>query len=117
MDFKMKKNMIVFIFLILSILSMGIVFGVDNLAEKDGHSYAINTFLDNNDDMLGLLVPAILLTITLITFAIDFGTVGVSAASLASLIILYYMNIIYINPVNLVSFIIIIGIMMYKMQG
>ena len=109
----MKKQ--IYILILMIIMVNMIVYAVE--VENRVIDYKINTFLDSNNNMLGLLIPALLLLITLITFSIDFGTVGVSMASVAGLIVLYFMNVIYINVASLTSFVIIIGIMVYKMQG
>jgi len=113
MDRLKKFNIILSIMFLLSI---SMVFAED-IIDTDRHSYISNNFIDDDNNMVGFLIPAILLTITLITFAIDFGTVGVSLASITSMILLYFLHIIYLNPINLTSLVIIIGIMIYKMQG
>lgn len=109
---KLQINILILMLVLLS----ASVFAID-LVDSESHDYSINEFLGSSSNMLGLLIPAILLVVTIITFAIDFGTVGVSAAAATSLIILYFLQIVYINPISLISFIIIVGIMIYKMQG
>ena len=114
MDRKMKWQ--INILMLMLVLLSGSVLAAD-LVDSDAHDYSVNEFLGSSSNMLGLLIPAILLVVTIVTFAIDFGTVGVSAAAAASLVILFFLQIVYLNPVSLISFIIIVAIMIYKMQG
>lgn len=113
----MKNKINILMIVLLSLIAVSPVFAVSSILEQESHDYSINEFLSTSSNKLGLLIPAILLAVTIITFAIDFGTVGVSSASSASLVVLYFLKIVYINPISLISFIIIIGIMSYKMQG
>lgn len=108
----MKKITILILMLLLSIQVVigATVVGTDRI---DGRT---NGLLSTSSNKLGFLIPAIMLAVTIICFAIDFGATGVSMASAISLLVLYLMRIIYIDIVSLASFIIIIIIMVYKIS-
>jgi len=110
----MNKSMILFS-LFVCLMSYSAI-ALDTLIDNEPLDYVSNQFLDDDNTKLGMLIPAILLVVTIIMFAVDFGAVGVAGSSVCALLLLYMLKIIYLNPVSLISFIIIVIIMIYKIQ-
>jgi hypothetical protein len=75
-----------------------------------------SVFLGTHDSMLNFLIPAILLFVVLVSFAVDFGTVGVSAVSVFSLFLLWVIGIIYLNVASLTTFILMMVILIFKIS-
>ena len=113
----MKINiLIITCFVLLTQLVSAIDIGSQTLADSDFIDGVVNEFFTSDSNRLGLLIPAILLVVTIICFSIDFGAVGVSAASALSLLVLFMLKIVYFHPFSLASFILIIVIMIYKIS-
>lgn len=113
----MKKiNFFILCLILINLLSI-IIFADDgNLFGKSSYDGRVNNFLSSSSNKLSMLLPAIMLVIVIITALIDFGAVGISIGSIGSLFILYLFKIVYINPVSLISFMLMIFILIYKMQ-
>ena len=92
------------------------IYALDELTDTTNINYVSNGFLDNDDNKVAMLIPAILLVITIIMFAVDFGAVGVSASSICALLLLYFLGIVHFEIVSLTSLIIMIIIMIYKIN-
>jgi len=114
MDNNIKIRMIVYIGVLLC-LATG-VYADQFLVNQSSHNFAVNEFLSNNKNMLSFLIPGMLLLIILVMFSIDFGVAGVCISSSFSLVLLYLAGIIYINTASLISFLIMIGIAVYKLN-
>jgi len=64
---------------------------------------------------LGLILPVLLLFITLVMFALDFGVVGIGIISSVAMIMFWFMGIVpFPNPISLISFIIIVLITTFR---
>ena len=120
MDQTINKKIILYSLLALILASVFAIAATisddESLFDNHDEDLSINTFLDTSSNKLGLLIPAILLVVTIVMFAIDFGAVGVGITSALSLVILYKLGIIYINVISLSGFIIIIAIVLYKIS-
>jgi hypothetical protein len=76
----------------------------------------VNYFLATHDSMLNFLVPGILLLVCLVSFAIDFGTVGVSAVAVLALGLMSLLGIIYVNWVSYIAFAVMIGVIIFRIN-
>ena len=113
---KVKLPSILLCYFIFMMLLMTFVYATTTLTDTESFNGRVNTLLSDNSTKLGLLFPVMLLFVTMICFAIDFGTMGVGITSIATLILLYLFKIVYFNPVWLTSLIIIIVIMLVKIN-
>ena len=108
-----------FLLLIMALSIAQIVWAVDIsgnvLIESLRHDFRANLFLSSTSMKASFLIPAIMLVVCLVCFAIDFGVVGVSAVSIVALFILFLLRIVYINPLSLIAFGIMVGIMIYRL--
>lgn len=109
----MKTQKILWLLLFLCFIP--VCFADDTLIGDDVIDYKVNTLLSSRTNKISMLIPALMLTICIISFATDYGTVGVTAASMGSLVIISLLGFIYINPVSLISFVIMIGIIIFKL--
>lgn len=96
---------------ITSVIAEGTLVGTANMK--------VNTlgFLGSAEGKISTLFPLVLLLVCIVSFAIDFGTTGVILASLGTLVFGYLMGFIAINPVNLISFCIMGGILIFSLKN
>lgn len=115
----MDKHHIIIMMLLLSLTSVAYAATLDSsehVLDISNHDARVNRFLENRDSMLNFLIPAIMLLVTLVSFAIDFGTVGVSGVCVVSLVFMTWLGIVYISTGWLIAFVIIIAVMIFKIN-
>jgi hypothetical protein len=95
---------------------VNVAFAAETLFDMAQISYEDMTLISDSSARISMILPALLLAVCLICFAIDFGATGVSFASMGSLVILYLLQIVYVNPVSLVSFVVMTGILIFKIS-
>ena len=110
-----KKILILLMLLTLTSIAFALDTSV-TLVDKDIYDGRINMFLSSHDNMLAFLIPAIMLFVCLVSFATDFGTVGVSSVSAFALFLLWIIGIVYINWISLLTFIIMVVILTIKIS-
>jgi len=66
------------------------------------------------NELLGFIIPLLLLFITIIMFAVDFGVVGIGTLSSVFLVVGWWLGFIPVHIISLISFILIISIVMFK---
>lgn len=73
-----------------------------------------NEFLSSQDNKLSLLIPALMLMISIVAFAIDFGVVGVVLGCVGGLFVCFLLGIIAISVTSIISLTIMGGIILFK---
>jgi hypothetical protein len=113
----MKQTNILMALLVITII-LQIVYAEDvaSLGRDDIYDRA-NSLLSSKENRLSMIFPSILLVISLIAVAIDFGAIGVIIASMGSLVILTWLGLVTIGWVPLISFVIMCGLLVFKIQA
>ena len=109
---------ITYIFMLLFLISLSCINikAQTVVASSSEIDYTQNDLI-TDDTRLGFLIPSILLLITIVCFAIDFGVVGVGSACLIGLIVLSMLGVVVISWYWLLSFIIITIIILSRLAG
>jgi len=109
----MKKTNIIILVLIL--LNLAVVFADDYLFDVAELSDETNVFLEDSDSQLTMLIPTFLLIISIVSFALDFGTVGVVTAAMLGLTASFFIGFLALNVISITSFIVMGGMLIYKL--
>jgi hypothetical protein len=95
--------------LVLATYDKGVVVGTDTLYTPT------NGFMETSADKISMIVPAILIIICMVCAAVDFGVIGITLASIVSLVILSILGIIGLSIVSVSAYIILGVILIGKM--
>jgi len=109
-----KKPIILLLLLLVMIVSAiaeDTLIGTANLRSDD------TGFLGSAEGKISTLFPIILLLVCIVSYMIDFGTTGVILGAMGTLLIAYLFKLISINPVNLISFILMGGILVFSLKN
>jgi hypothetical protein len=114
----MVKKFLLLLIVLLSMSSIVLALGTsESLLSNSRYDGRVNLFLATHDSMLNFLIPAIMLFVCLVTFAIDFGTVGVSGVATLSLALLWLLGIVYLNWFSLMTFAVMMVILIFKINS
>lgn len=108
----MNKTMMVSV--IITLISMTSVLATI-LIDQEAYDNTSNAFLNAQNSKLSWLLPAVMLVICITMAMIDFGTIGVTIGSMLSLVILYWIGVVYITPITLISFVVMSIILVFKL--
>jgi len=112
----LKHNLFLILYVILLcstvIAEEGYILDAESISGKD------TGLLQTTADRISMLIPVLFIVITIIAFFIDFGSVGVTIGSALSLVACVGLGLIAINGYVIIAFIVMTGILVYKLgQG
>lgn len=110
----MNKNILIGIFILISMAT--IIVAQDDLLSSTALDKRVNEFTNSSENKIAMLIPALLLVVAIISWSIDFGTTGVTIGAMVSMVLLYWLKLIYINPISLISFSLMFVILVFKMK-
>ena len=112
----MKRLLLILLLMISLALSVQAYDSSEHLLKVTTYDGRQNMFLSTHDSMLNFLIPAIMLFVVLVSFAVDYGTVGVTSMALLSLVLLRVIGIIYVDIVSFSAFIVMMIILILKIN-
>ncbi len=107
----MKQTMLYFIML----LFVSNVVLASNLFSEVADDWTENAWLSSTDNKLSMILPAVIVIIVIIFALIDLGAVGVASGAILGLTVLYWLGIVYINPVAIISYTVLSIILIWKL--
>jgi len=102
--------------ILLALTVSPVSFALDTLFESTTLDFRTNDLTDTPQERVSLLFPALLIVVTLVMFALDYGAVGVSLTSLVALGVLNLLGILYFNWVTFISMCIMLAVVIYKLS-
>ncbi len=112
----MLKHNMVWKWIFLIMLCMPIVFA-DSLMTNTEMNSINNSLLTTSESRISLIFPVLLLVISIICVMIDFGAIGVILGSMGSMVIITMLGLIVISPASVVSFLLLGGLLLYKVAS
>lgn len=103
--------LLVFLITLTSVIADDVLVGTANLKSTD------TGFLGSAEGKISTLFPIILLLICIVSYMIDFGTTGVILGALGTLVVSYLIKLISLNPVNLIAFCLMGGILIFSLKN
>lgn len=107
---------IIFLLLTLCIVIQGAL-AVNTLIDKEEMDFRTNIFTSTEQQALGSLIPFVLLIVCLVSFMIDFGTVGVTFGSMLGLVASTSIGIINIGIPQVIAFCVMGAILIFKLRS
>ena len=83
---------------------------------SDSMNAGDNELVNSPNERLAMIVPALMVIVSIVFFAIDFGAIGVTASCLIGLVAVRIIGIVDINIASVTSAIIMGGILIYKIS-
>jgi len=111
----MQTNKIFLYLFLLSILSSNIFALEEVLVGADTIDGRTNKFLESDENKLAMIIPATMLIVALIFFAIDFGSIGVIAALLFGLMFVNLIGLLAISVSSIICGTIMGALLLYKL--
>lgn len=113
----MFKNSLLLALVLLTFLNIAFAdYGQGDMTEEAVLYDNPNPLMATDSGRISLIIPAILIIVAIVSFAIDFGSVGVTASCMIALILLGAIGIVAISWYSITAMVILGGILMFKLS-
>lgn len=106
----MRQYLLFFIF----VLTIPLAFAEFNQVGSDELYTPENNFMDNVGNRIAMIIPAILLFVSFICAMVDFGAEGVTIAAMLIMVVLNVFGIVAMSIYSLTTYLILGGILIFK---
>ncbi len=106
---------IIFLLLLFCVMMQGVL-ALNTLIDKEEMDFRESIFTSTEQQSLGSLIPFILLLVCIVSFMIDFGTVGVTFGSIIALVATVTAGLVNIGMPQVVAFCVMGGILIFKLR-
>jgi hypothetical protein len=112
----MNKNII--LLGILCLILLEVAYAADSyVIDSEILSGKENQLLNSKENRVSMLIPALFVLITIISFMVDFGTIGIVLGSMFGLGVTVMIGLIALDLFSIIGFIIMGGVLIFKLAG